>query len=92
MSVVFTGGTSGNRENGLPQVPSSGIKQPLIDTATSGAVESTVHLQKARHPHAETATPDFMPTGVNFPETGVDIADPTATQGGNPGAFFIAKE
>ena len=91
MSVYFRS-SSGNREDATPQVPSSGTKQPLIDTATSGSVPSTVLLQKARHPHAETATPDFMPTGANFPESGTDIADPTATQGGNSGVFFVAKE
>jgi hypothetical protein len=87
MGVVFKGGTSGNRADALPPVPSSGSSQPVLSTETSGAVPSTVHLDSDKHrPHASSATPDFMPTGGGT-GSGTDISDPTATTGGDPSVF-----
>ena len=89
MSVVMKGGTSGCRMDYLPPVPGSGAAQPVLDTATSGSVPGTVHLQAQsfEREHASSATPDFLPTGATFPETGTDIADPTATTGGDASIF-----
>lgn len=89
MGVVFKGGTSGNRQDAKPPVPGSGSSQPVLDTSTSGATPGTVNLNAEHfrpHRHGQQATPDFMPTGGRD-ATGSDLADPTATQGGNPGVF-----
>ena len=77
MPVIFRGGTSGNREDGLPPVPSSGASQPVLDTATSGGVPSSIRLNsegQRPHRHGQHATPDFMPTGGTIPEGSSDIA------------------
>lgn len=78
MGVVFKGGTSGNRADALPPVPSSGSPQPVLDTATSGPVASTVNLSAETfrpHRHGQHATPDFMPTGGTIPEGSSDVAE-----------------
>ncbi len=85
MGVTFRGGTSGNREDALPPVPSSGTAQPVLDTSTSGATPSTVNFQAENFnnkSNIEQATPDFLPTGGTVPDSGTDIEDPTATTGG----------
>ena len=65
MPVKFSGGTSGNREDASPPVPSSGFPQPIQYTETSGPIPSTVKFQAQQftaHPdHIMFATPDFMP-------------------------------
>jgi hypothetical protein len=74
MPVVFKGGTSGNREDALPPVPSSGSAQPVLNTETSGPIASTVNLFAGNfRPHAQTRTPDFMPTGGTIPKGSSDI-------------------
>jgi hypothetical protein len=88
MGVVFKGGTSGNRENALPQVPNSGYSQPILDTDTSGAIPGTINFPYCRPTRAgvQEQTADFMPTG--FEEAGgTDIEDNTATTGGNEAVF-----
>lgn len=88
MTVVFKGGTSGNRADALPPVPSSGYSQPVLDTDTSGAIPSSIQFPNARpQRHGQDRTADFMPTGCDVPESGTDICDPTATTGGDPSVF-----
>jgi len=63
MSVVFKGGTSGNRKDGLPPASPSFDKQPVVDTATRGKV-TEVKFQRGDTTHPfDALTPDFMPTG-----------------------------
>jgi|SRR6185369_1384116 hypothetical protein len=67
MTIVFKGGTSGNREDAIFPMPTSpATPQPILRTQTSGLVPSTV-VFNAEHfdvkTHREQATPDFMPTG-----------------------------
>ena len=81
MSVVFRGGSSGNRADYLPPVPDRGIPQPVLDTATDGAEDSTINLNAngfREHRHGQHRTPDFMPTGGTIPEGSPDITDPEA--------------
>lgn len=90
MTVVFKGGTSGNREDASPQVPTSGAPQPVLDTTTRVPVPSTVHFQATNFDtkvNREQATPDFMPTGgetskmkgdgtmIHYPSTDVSQPD-----------------
>jgi len=93
MGVVFKGGPSGMRQDYLPPVPSSGAKQPVQDTSTSGPEPSTVHFQakEFERRHYQTATPDFLPTG-GTEATGTDLADPTATMGGDESVFKGAPD
>jgi hypothetical protein len=66
MTIVFKGGTSGNREDAIFPMPTSGSPQPLLKTQTSGPVPSTVVFNSEHFDvktHREQATPDFMPTG-----------------------------
>jgi hypothetical protein len=67
MTIVFKGGTSGNREDAIFPMPTSpSTPQPILRTQTSGPIPSTV-VFNAEHfdvkTHREQATPDFMPTG-----------------------------
>lgn len=74
MTVVFKGGTSGNRQNGLPNVPDSGVSQPIIDTDTSGAVPSSIQFPSGRpHRHGQDRTAEFMPTGATIPQGSEDV-------------------
>lgn len=73
MTVVMKGGASGNRQDGIASMPSGG-SQPVLDTSTSGKESSTVHLNSYKfRKHAQTATPDFMPTGGTIPEGSSDV-------------------
>lgn len=80
MGLVFKGGTSGNRQDALPSVPSSGTPQPVLDTSNNKD-NPEVHLQSEHfrpHRHGQQATATFMPTGgaVNHFENGV-LTNPT---------------
>lgn len=78
MPVIFKGGTSGNREDYTPPVPSSGTPQPVLNTATNGPYASTINLQSENFkPHPQTRTADWMPTGGTIPESSCDVSDPT---------------
>ena len=76
MSVRFTGGNSGNREDASPPVPSSGFSIPVRNTETFGSVPSSVKFQatdpKAYPDHYQAHTPDFLPTG-GTDATGSDL-------------------
>jgi hypothetical protein len=69
MAVKFTGGSSGNRTNGLPPVPNSGQSQPIPITTTN-APDAT------KYPTCKSTTPAgnrgnaVMPTGGNNPIEG----------------------
>lgn len=72
MGVVFKGGgVSGMRQNYAAPVPDSGTEQPLLDTATTGPIPGTIHLQAEQfeQPHFEQQTPNFMPTGTEVTPT-----------------------
>jgi hypothetical protein len=87
MTVVFKGGTSGNREDHKAPTPSSGHAQPIQKTQTYGAAPSTVNWAAENFkPHAQSATPDFMPVG-GTDSTGTDHSDPTATRNDNEAVF-----
>jgi hypothetical protein len=90
MTVVFKGGTSGNREDHKAPTPSSGHAQPIQKTETHGSTPSTVHFQaenaKYHKDHIMSATPDFMPVG-GTDSTGTDHSDPTATRNDNLAVF-----
>jgi len=66
MTVKFTGGSSGNRDDAIFPMPTSpSTPQPILRTQTSGPVPSTV-VFNAEHfdqkPNREQVTPD-VPTG-----------------------------
>ena len=90
MSVRFTGGNSGNREDARPPVPSSGFSIPVRNTETFGSVPSSVKFQatdpKAHPDHYQAQTPDFLPTGGTEAK-GTDLQDPGATTGEPETAF-----
>ena len=83
MSVVFKGGTSGNREDHAAPTPLTGKSQPVLTTETHGAVPSNIHFDSD---HTETAS--FMPTGATIQgpqatsDPSTDLMDPDATTGG----------
>lgn len=83
MGVTFKGGTSGNREDAIPSVPSSGSAQPVLDTSGSQKSPGVVWQSESfKNKHREQALPDFMPSSGGIPEGSTDVEDPTATQGG----------
>jgi len=89
MGVVMKGGSSGNRADALPQVPSSGYSQPVLDTDTSGPEAGGVQwgdFPSRPQRGGQNATPSFMPTGCS-PVGGTDIEDPGATTGGDERVF-----
>lgn len=75
MPVIFKGGTSGDRNNYTSGTPSSGTPQPVVDTSHGNSTPSTVHFQAEsfRPYEPQTATPDFMPSGGVFPDSGQDV-------------------
>ena len=98
MAVVFKGGNSGSRGKDFsPQVPTSGIPQPILRTETHGPTPSSIHFQaenaKANADHYQAQTPDFMPIGAGHAEprdathASSDIMDPGATTGGDERVF-----
>lgn len=81
MPVVMKGGTSGNRQDALPPVPSSGTPQPVLDTSNN-KYDPAVYLQSDHfrpHRHGQQATATFMPTAgaiSHFGENGI-LSNPT---------------
>lgn len=77
MTVVMKGGTSGNREDALPDLP-GGPNQPVLDTSRS-MNNAAVHYQAQEFinntSRAEQATPDFLPTGGTIPEGSTDVQE-----------------
>lgn len=90
MPVIFKGGTSGNREDALPPVPSKGSPQPVLDTAfhkRSGNIHFQAEHQEAHADHYQHQTPDFMPEGGNIPESSSDVGDQGAAVGHDESVF-----
>ena len=96
MAVVMRGGNSGSPgKDYLPNVPDSGHSQPIQNTETSGAIESTVHAAGGptgvNFPNPICATQDSrpsMPTGATN-GSGTDIEDPdTPNSQASPGDIF----
>ena len=84
MGVVFKGGTSGNRQDGIAPMPSSGTPQPVLDTATN-SVNPAVHLQAENfrpHRHGQESVADFMPSCGTIPEGSSDVAEQGLPKGG----------
>ena len=85
--VVMRGGTSGCRHDYLAPVPDSGMSQPVLDTATSAGVPSTVQMTGGQAGHDYfSGIAEFMPTLPQTPTgggtgSGTDIEDPGATDG-----------
>jgi len=74
MSVVMKGGNSGSRgKDYLPQVPSAGSPQPVLNTA-GGSKPPGVYFQAENfeRQHAQTATFE-VPLGGTIPEGSSDI-------------------
>ena len=95
MAVVFKGGTSGNREDASPPVPSSGYKQPIQYTQTYGGEDKGSIVLNSNHhdlpnqsesERTTTAVPHDMPTGGTEAQ-GTDLQDPGATTGEPETAF-----
>ena len=82
MTVIFKGGTSGNREDALPPVPDSGSPQPVLNTATSEK-QAGVHTKADdwRRQHFQHQTP-AMPTGGAIPEGSTDVQGQGLPDGG----------
>ena len=85
--VVMKGGTSGCRHDYLAPVPDSGMSQPVLDTATSAGVPSTIQMPGGTAGHGHfSGLPDFMPTLPRLPDgggtgSGADIEDPDSGPG-----------
>ena len=95
MAVVFKGGTSGNREDASPPVPSSGYKQPIQYTQTYGGEDKGAVVLNSNHFDSPVRNeggmlsrevPHDMPTGGTEAQ-GTDLQDPTATVGGDQSVF-----
>lgn len=77
MSVRMTGGSSGNREDALPNVPTSGSPQPVLDTS-GYAKQPGVRMTGGSTGNREAnALPD-VPTSGTVPESSTDVCDPGA--------------
>ena len=83
MAVVFKGGTSGNREDALPPVPSSGSPQPVLMTETSGGMSGSIHAAGgASGGHGEFIP--SLPTGGTIPDGSTDIVQQDINYSGPP--------
>ncbi|OFV80328.1 MAG: hypothetical protein A2W26_03760 [Acidobacteria bacterium RBG_16_64_8] len=67
--LQMKGGSSGNREDYLAQVPSGGESQPIVTTEHGGA-SPTVHLVVGTSGNREGDTLPQMPTGGSNPIEG----------------------
>lgn len=89
MSVIFKGGTSGNRKDALPPVPDSGEAQPVLNTANdqSGSVVVWGDYPARPQRHGQHLSAEFMPEGGSFPKTSEDVCqqDVEKQYGGIPG-------
>ena len=85
MGVIMKGGTSGNRQDSLAPVPSSGVSQPVLRSERHEPVSPSIHLQAENpkgHPnHFQSQTPDFMPTegAVTVPNGDGTLSNPSTS-------------
>lgn len=77
MSVRMTGGNSGNRDDALPNVPSSGAPQPVLDTSGNATQPGVVMTGGSTGNRDASSLPD-VPTSGTVPEDSTDVCDPGA--------------
>lgn len=91
MGTVFKGGPSGNREDYLPPVPSSGQSQPVLNTAGNetqpGVYTKADDYDKSHFEHQTFP----LPTSGGIPEGSTDVQEqgqPTSSISDAPSDIF----
>jgi hypothetical protein len=68
MPVNFTGGSSGNRTDAKPSVPSNGQSQPVVTTTTKGSIN-------VARPSCNSTSPESSRGEANMPTGGTNPVD-----------------